>query len=80
MKFIKPLKSGRLIRRYKRFLAAVNMAGKTITAHCPNTGSMLGCQMPGARVWLGVRVIAVGCEVNDQEIRVNRELPVMLNA
>ena len=53
MKFANPLRSGRLLRRYKRFLADIELAGgDLITAACPNTGSMLGCCEPGSRVWL----------------------------
>ncbi len=53
MRFPTPLIRGRLIKRYKRFLADVELdTGKTITATCPNTGSMKGLCDPGMMVWL----------------------------
>ncbi len=50
---MKGMVRGRLIRRYKRFLADVTLEnGEQITAHCPNTGSMKNCVEEGAEVWL----------------------------
>jgi len=53
MKINSPYIEGRLIKRYKRFLADVELAsGEIVTAHTPNTGSMKGCSDPGSKVWL----------------------------
>jgi sugar fermentation stimulation protein A len=52
MKFARKLVEGRLIRRYKRFLADIQLPGEVITAACPNTGSLMGCADAGSRVWL----------------------------
>ncbi|MCE9614693.1 MAG: DNA/RNA nuclease SfsA [Lentisphaerae bacterium] len=53
MNFESPLVFGTLVRRYKRFLADVELAdGRILTAVCPNTGSMRSCATPGWRVGL----------------------------
>lgn len=53
MQFNTPLIKGKLIKRYKRFLADVELeTGELVTAHCPNTGAMTGCAEPGFEVWL----------------------------
>ena len=52
MKFTNSLLKGKLIKRYKRFFADVEVNNKVITAHCPNTGSMLGLLVQGNEVWI----------------------------
>ncbi|MDE1164474.1 MAG: DNA/RNA nuclease SfsA [Pseudomonas sp.] len=52
MHFNPPLEEGRLLRRYKRFLADIETStGEQITIHCPNTGSMFNCMVEGGQVW-----------------------------
>ena len=52
MNFENKLISGVLIKRYKRFFVDIKIKNKTITAHCPNTGSMMGLINKGNKVWL----------------------------
>ncbi len=53
MQFQSNLVSGRLVKRYKRFFADVELSnGQIVTAHCPNTGTMLGLAKHGVKVWL----------------------------
>jgi sugar fermentation stimulation protein A len=53
MQIEQPTTEGKLLKRYKRFLADVEMEdGEVITAHCPNTGSLKGCVPEGARAVL----------------------------
>ena len=52
MKFTNSLIKGKFIRRYKRFFADVEVNNKIVTAHCPNTGSMLGLLKKGNQVWI----------------------------
>ena len=52
MKFTNSLIKGKLIRRYKRFFVDVEVNNKVLTAHCPNTGSMLGLLNKGNNVWI----------------------------
>ena len=64
MQFDPPLEEGRLLRRYKRFLADIEtLQGEALTIHCPNTGSMHNCMVEGGRVWF--------CRSNDPK----RKLP-----
>jgi len=53
VRFSAPPLEAHLVRRYQRFFAEVELAGgERLVAHCPNTGSLLGCLAPGSRVWL----------------------------
>ena len=52
MIFTTPLIRGKFIKRYKRFFADIDVNNKIVTAHCPNTGSMMGLLKIGNEVWL----------------------------
>ncbi len=58
MKYPEPLIKARLIRRYKRFLADVELLDadnnviQVLTIHTANTGSMTGCAVPGSIIWI----------------------------
>ena len=50
-----PLIEGILIRRYKRFLAEIELeSGAVVTAHCANTGPMKGLLTKGAKVRISI--------------------------
>ena len=51
MKFKDKLLQGTLIKRYKRFFIDIKYQNRTITAHCPNSGSMMGLLKNGNDVW-----------------------------
>ena len=52
MKFTSTLIKGKFIKRYKRFFTDIKVNSQTVTAHCANTGSMLGLLDQGNDVWL----------------------------
>ena len=53
MRFTTPLIPARLIRRYKRFLADIELEdGREVVAHCANPGSMMGLADPGMKIWV----------------------------
>ena len=52
MNFKNTLISGEFVKRYKRFFVDVKINNKTVTTHCPNTGSMIGLLKKGNKVWV----------------------------
>ena len=52
MKFTSSLIKGKFIKRYKRFFVDIEVNNKTVIAHCPNTGSMMGLLDKGNEVWI----------------------------
>ena len=54
MKFKERLLQGALIKRYKRFFIDIKYKNKIITAHCPNSGSMMGLLNKGNKAWFSL--------------------------
>ena len=54
MKFKERLLQGALIKRYKRFFIDIKYKNKIITAHCPNSGSMMGLLDIGNKAWFSL--------------------------
>ena len=52
MKFNSTLIKGKFIKRYKRFFVDIKVNSQIVTAHCPNTGSMMGLLKEGNDVGL----------------------------
>jgi sugar fermentation stimulation protein A len=79
-----PTVEGRFLRRYKRFFVDVELAnGEVVVAHCPNTGSLLGCLVEGARVVLRdsqdterkLRYVFQAIEIGKSWVNVDTSLP-----
>ena len=82
MIFENELIAGVLIKRYKRFFVDIKVKNKVITAHCPNTGSMMGLLKEGNKVWLTkssnekrkLKYTLQIIEVNKQKVGINTHL------
>jgi len=82
MKFKERLLQGTLVKRYKRFFVDINHNHKIVTAHCPNTGSMLGLLNEGNKVWFSksddpkrkLKYTLQIVEVNKKKIGINTHL------
>ena len=69
MIFENELIAGVLIKRYKRFFVDIKVKNKVITAHCPNTGSMMGLLKEGNKVWF--------TETNDDKRKLKYTLQII---
>ncbi|MDE5421636.1 DNA/RNA nuclease SfsA [Ancylomarina sp. DW003] len=87
MQFSKPLVHGKLIKRYKRFLADVVLdSGEIVIAHCTNSGSMKTCIEEGAEVYLThvddpkrkTKYTWEMIKINDDWIGINTGIPNVL--
>ena len=83
MKFKERLLQGILVKRYKRFFVDIKYQNKTITAHCPNSGSMMGLLNEGCKVWFSksdnpkrkLKYTLQIVSVNKKLVGVNTHLP-----
>ena len=83
MKFKKKLLQGALIKRYKRFFVDIEYQNISITAHCPNPGSMMGLLDKGNYVWFSesdnpkrkLKYTLEIVEVNKTLVGINTQLP-----
>ena len=79
MRFNEILLQGTLIKRYKRFFVDIKYKNKIVTAHCPNTGSMIGLLKKDNRVWFSksnnperkLKYTLEMIEVNNKKIGIN---------
>ena len=87
MKFDTELVSGKLVKRYKRFLADIKLEdGSVVVAHCTNSGSMISCIEEGARVYLSpaadpkrkTRFTWEMIEINNTWVGINTSIPNQL--
>jgi sugar fermentation stimulation protein A len=83
VQFSNPLVEGKLLKRYKRFFADVELEGEVVTAHVPNTGSMKSCNNPGSLCRLSrsddpkraLKFTLEAVKANDQWVGVNTGWP-----
>lgn len=87
MEFKEKLVEGRLVKRYKRFLADVQLDdGRVVTAHCTNSGAMTSCLEDNARVYLTpvndpkrkTKFTWEMIEIDEQWVGVNTSIPNVL--
>ena len=82
MNFENELIPGVLIKRYKRFFVDIKVKNKLVTAHCPNSGSMMGLLKKNNKVWISesnnkkrkLRYTLQIIEVNGKKVGVNTHL------
>lgn len=87
VKFETPLVKGKLIKRYKRFLADIELEnGEVVIAHCTNSGSMKSCLEEGADVYLSpndsptrkTKFTWEMIKINNQWVGINTNIPNLI--